>query len=67
MLIVRSPVRISSRGGGTDPPSYCETFGGAVFSAAINEHGKTLREWTFVAMLWKFPSQFSKNLAAVSR
>jgi len=42
MLIVRSPVRISFGGGGTDLPSYYERFGGAVVSAAINKHFYTV-------------------------
>src|SRR5690242_10514260 len=42
MLIVRSPVRISFAGGGTDLPSYYEKFGGAVLSAAINKHFYTI-------------------------
>jgi len=44
MLIVRSPVRISFGGGGTDLPSYYERFGGAVLSAAINKHFYTVLE-----------------------
>ena len=44
MLIVRSPVRISFAGGGTDLPSYYERFGGAVLSAAINKHFYTVLE-----------------------
>ncbi len=42
MLIVRSPVRISFGGGGTDLPSYYETYGGAVLSAAINKYFYTV-------------------------
>lgn len=42
MLIVRSPVRISFGGGGTDLPSYYEKFGGAVLSAAINKYFYTI-------------------------
>lgn len=42
MLIVRSPVRISFGGGGTDLPSYFEQFGGAVLSAAINKYFYTI-------------------------
>ena len=38
MLIVRSPVRISFAGGGTDLPSYYERYGGAVLSTAINKY-----------------------------
>jgi D-glycero-alpha-D-manno-heptose-7-phosphate kinase len=44
MLIVRSPVRISFGGGGTDLPSYYERFGGGVLSAAINKHFYTVLE-----------------------
>lgn len=44
MLIVRSPVRISFGGGGTDLPSYYERFGGTVVSAAINKHFYTVLE-----------------------
>lgn len=44
MLIVRSPVRISFAGGGTDLPSYYERFGGAVLSTAINKHFYTVLE-----------------------
>src|SRR5215472_6942611 len=44
MLIVRSPVRISFGGGGTDLPSYYEQFGGCVVSAAINKHFYTVLE-----------------------
>jgi len=44
MLIVRSPVRISFGGGGTDLPSYYERFGGAVVSVAINKHFYTVLE-----------------------
>src|SRR6266536_4193857 len=42
MLIVRSPVRISVGGGGTDLPSYYERFGGAVLNAAINKYFYTI-------------------------
>ena len=38
MLIVRSPVRISFAGGGTDLPAYYERFGGAVLSTAIDKY-----------------------------
>lgn len=44
MLIVRSPVRISFGGGGTDLPSYYERFSGCVLSAAINKHFYTVLE-----------------------
>lgn len=42
MLIVRSPVRISFGGGGTDLPTYYEQYGGAVLSAAINKYFYTI-------------------------
>ena len=42
MLIVRSPVRISFGGGGTDLPAYYEKFGGAVLSASINKYFYTI-------------------------
>ena len=42
MLIVRSPVRISFAGGGTDLPAYYETYGGAVLSTAINKYFYTI-------------------------
>ncbi|HMF90021.1 MAG TPA: GHMP kinase [Candidatus Angelobacter sp.] len=42
MLIVRSPVRISFGGGGTDLPGYYEKFGGAVLSTSINKYFYTI-------------------------
>jgi D-glycero-alpha-D-manno-heptose-7-phosphate kinase len=42
MLIVRSPVRISFAGGGTDLPAYYEQFGGAVLSTTINKYFYTI-------------------------
>jgi D-glycero-alpha-D-manno-heptose-7-phosphate kinase len=42
MLIVRSPVRISFGGGGTDLPAYFNAFGGGVLSAAIDKYFYTL-------------------------
>lgn len=42
MLVVRSPVRVSFAGGGTDLPSYYERFGGAVLSTAINKYVYTV-------------------------
>ena len=42
MLIVRSPVRISFGGGGTDLPAYYQQHGGAVLSAAINKYFYTI-------------------------
>ena len=42
MLIVRSPVRISFAGGGTDLPAYYQRFGGAVLSTTINKYFYTI-------------------------
>src|SRR5712672_739688 len=42
MLIVRSPVRISFAGGGTDLPAYYQQYGGAVLSTAINKYFYTI-------------------------
>jgi D-glycero-alpha-D-manno-heptose-7-phosphate kinase len=42
MLIVRSPVRISFGGGGTDLPAYYEQFGGAVLNVAIDKYFYTI-------------------------
>lgn len=42
MLIVRSPVRISFAGGGTDLPAYYEEYGGAVLSASVNKYFYTI-------------------------
>jgi len=38
MLLVRTPLRISIAGGGTDLPSYYEQFGGSWISAAIDKY-----------------------------
>jgi D-glycero-alpha-D-manno-heptose-7-phosphate kinase len=42
VLIVRTPVRISFAGGGTDFPSYYEKRGGRVLSAAIDKYFYTV-------------------------
>ncbi|MGH9699779.1 MAG: GHMP kinase [Candidatus Acidiferrales bacterium] len=42
MLIVRSPVRISFGGGGTDLPAYYQEYGGAVLSSSINKYFYTI-------------------------
>ncbi len=42
MIIVRSPVRISFAGGGTDLPSYYEKQGGLVLSTAIDKYFYTV-------------------------
>jgi D-glycero-alpha-D-manno-heptose-7-phosphate kinase len=38
MIIVRSPLRISLGGGGTDLPSYYEKYGGFLIAAAIDKY-----------------------------
>jgi D-glycero-alpha-D-manno-heptose-7-phosphate kinase len=38
MIIVRSPLRITLGGGGTDLPSYYRNHGGALISAAIDKY-----------------------------
>jgi len=38
VLIVRSPLRISLAGGGTDLPAYYEKYGGAVINTSINRY-----------------------------
>ena len=38
MIITRSPLRITLGGGGTDLPSYYESFGGFVIAAAIDRY-----------------------------
>jgi len=42
MLIVRTPVRISFAGGGSDFPSYYEKFGGMVLSTSIDKYFYTV-------------------------
>jgi len=42
VLIVRSPVRISFAGGGTDLPAFYEQYGGSVLSTAINKYFYTI-------------------------
>lgn len=42
MLIVRTPVRISFAGGGTDFPSYFEKHGGMVLSTSIDKYFYTV-------------------------
>jgi D-glycero-alpha-D-manno-heptose-7-phosphate kinase len=42
VLIVRSPVRISFAGGGTDLPAFYEQYGGSVLSVTINKYFYTI-------------------------
>lgn len=48
MIIVRSPLRISLGGGGTDLPSYYEQFGGFLVAAAIDKYVYITIHETFV-------------------
>jgi D-glycero-alpha-D-manno-heptose-7-phosphate kinase len=51
MIIVRSPLRISLGGGGTDLPSYYRDHGGFVISAAIDRYVYITLHETFVDYL----------------
>ena len=42
MLIVRTPVRVSFAGGGTDLPSYYKKYGGMVLSTSIDKYFYTV-------------------------
>ncbi len=42
MLIVRSPVRVSFAGGGTDLPVYYKKYGGVILSTSINKYFYTI-------------------------
>jgi D-glycero-alpha-D-manno-heptose-7-phosphate kinase len=42
MLIVRTPVRVSFAGGGTDLPSYYDKYGGMVLSTSIDKYFYTV-------------------------
>lgn len=52
MLIVRSPLRISLGGGGTDLPSYYEENEGFLISAAINKFVYLTMHENFVDEIW---------------
>ncbi len=51
MIIVRSPLRISLGGGGTDLPSYYQNHGGFLISAAIDKYVYITLHLTFVEEL----------------
>jgi len=51
MIITRSPLRITLGGGGTDLPSYYETFGGFLIAAAIDRYVYITVHETFVDYL----------------
>jgi D-glycero-alpha-D-manno-heptose-7-phosphate kinase len=51
MIIARSPLRVTLGGGGTDLPSYYESFGGFLIAAAIDKYVYITLHETFVADL----------------
>lgn len=51
MIIVRSPLRISLGGGGTDLPSYYRRYGGFLIAAAIDKYVYITIHQTFVEEL----------------
>jgi len=51
MIIVRSPLRISLGGGGTDLPSYYRNYGGFLIAAAIDKYVYITLHKTFVEEL----------------
>jgi D-glycero-alpha-D-manno-heptose-7-phosphate kinase len=64
MIIVRSPLRISLGGGGTDLPSYYREHGGFVISAAIDRYVYITLHQTFVDYLIVKYSQMEKVQSA---
>jgi D-glycero-alpha-D-manno-heptose-7-phosphate kinase len=48
MIIVRSPLRVTLGGGGTDLPSYSERYGGFLIAAAIDKYVYITVHETFV-------------------
>lgn len=48
MIIARSPLRVTLGGGGTDLPSYYESFGGFLIAAAIDKYVYITLHDTFV-------------------
>ena len=51
MIIVRSPLRISLGGGGTDLPSYYRNYGGFLIAAAIDKYVYITLHKTFIEEL----------------
>jgi D-glycero-alpha-D-manno-heptose-7-phosphate kinase len=60
MIITRAPLRITLGGGGTDLPSYYETFGGCVLSAAISKY-------IFIAINRTFTPDYFLKYSALER
>ncbi len=58
MIIVRSPLRITLGGGGTDLPSFYKKHGGICLTAAINQYVYiTLHEWLGDDLIVKWAEQ----------
>jgi D-glycero-alpha-D-manno-heptose-7-phosphate kinase len=64
MIIVRSPLRISLGGGGTDLPSYYEKHGGFLIAAAIDKYVYITLHQTFVPDLIVKYSQLERVASA---
>jgi len=60
MILVRTPLRISIAGGGTDLPSYYEQFGGFWISAAIDKY-------IFIGMNTPFSHDYILRYSATER
>ena len=54
MIISKTPVRVPMVGGGTDIIKYCEKYGGATISAAINKY-------IYIAVVTNFEQKISLN------
>ena len=66
MIIVRSPLRITLGGGGTDLPSYYRAFGGSLIAGAIDRYVYVALNETFAAALVVRHSQV-ENVADASQ
>ncbi len=60
MIITRTPLRISIGGGGTDLPSYYQSFGGAIVSAAIDKY-------VFIGINRTFTSDYLLKYSEIER
>jgi D-glycero-alpha-D-manno-heptose-7-phosphate kinase len=60
MIIVRSPLRITFGGGGTDILSYADRFGGFCVSAAINKYVYISINRTFIEQIFLKYSELEK-------
>jgi len=60
MIIVRSPLRISLGGGGTDLPSYYEQYGGFLVAAAIDKY-------VYITLHHNFTAEFIVKYSRLER